>query len=439
MEVQWQETYFKLLHQYSLQQSEAILYEASKLSKALVEKGVGPEDIVQFHLEALEKLFKDISPLRVPGLILISFDLLLEVMMAYALNFREYLEVKNKLIERLENFNQELAAANRALEMKVKELSVIQELTKELGSCLDLDRTAGIITRHLQELLNCEVNLYIISSNGEWQGYTPDDDPEAVSISKNIDVPPPVLEARGGEAVRVEGRDLTLPLVVDREVGGAIYLQRDDSFSADEFRLADIIAGYAALAIERARLYEAMKFQATIDAKTGLYNYQHMMHLLEKEIARARRYQRTFTIAMLDIDDFKIYNDTHGHHQGDKALQKIAALIKANIREVDIAARYGGEEFVIIMPETSALEASVVAERVRRAIMNAGIANVGCGPDRLLTVSIGLGTYPHDATAAGKLIDAADSALYEAKRWGKNVVRVYSKTDRRRSGDAEVL
>lgn len=432
MEVQWQETYFKLLNQYSLQQSEAILYEASKLSKALVEKGVGPEDLVQFHLEALEKLLKDISPLRAPGLILISFDLLLEVMMAYALNFREYLEVKNRLIERM-------AAANRALEIKVKELTVIQELTKELGSCLDLDLTAGIITRHLRELLNCEVNLYIISSNGEWQGYTIGDAPEADSISKNIDGPPPVLEDGAGDAVRVEGRDLTLPLVVDREIGGAIYLHREDGFSADELRLADIIAGYAALAIERARLYETMKFQATIDAKTGLYNYQHMMHLLEKEIARARRYQRAFTIAMLDIDDFKIYNDTHGHHQGDRALKKIAALIKANIREVDIAARYGGEEFVIIMPETSAFEASVVAERVRRAIMNAGIANVGCGPDRLLTVSIGLGTYPHDATTAGELIDVADSALYEAKRWGKNVVRVYSKGDRRRSGNEKVF
>ncbi|MGI9861256.1 diguanylate cyclase [Moorella naiadis] len=432
MEIKWQEAYLELLRQYSRQQSEAILYEASKLSKALVERGVGPEDLVQFHLEALEGLFRDISPLRVPGLILMSFDLLLEVMMAYALSFREYLEVKDKLIARLETFNQELTAANSNLETKVQELTVIQDMTRELGACLDLELTARIITRHLRELFHCTGGLYLVNGSGEWQGYTLE---ETLVHS----APPGDLAAGARQSARLAGRDLTLPLVIGQEVGGAVFLQKEGGFSADEVRLAEIIAGYAALAVERAQLYEAMKRQATIDAKTGLYNYQHMMELLEKELARARRYQRTFTLAMLDIDDFKVYNDTHGHRQGDKTLQRIAAIIQSSIREVDIAARYGGEEFVMIMPETNTLEATAVTERVRRNIMNAAIDNEGCGPGRVLTVSIGLATYPLDAATIGELIDAADSALYMAKAQGKNTVRVFGKADRWRSDKERVF
>lgn len=432
MKVQWQEAYLELLRQYSRKQSEAILYEASKLSKALVENGVGPEDLVQYHLEALEKMFQDISPLRVPGLILMSFDLLLEVMMAYALSFREYLEVKDRLIARLETLNQELTAANSDLETKVQELTVIQDMTRELGSCLDLELTARIITRHLRELFHCNGGLYLVNGNGEWQGYT-------LEETLVPGAPPEELAAGAGQSARLAGRDLTLPLVIGQEVGGAVFLQKDGGFSADEVRLVEIIAGYAALAVERAQLYETMKRQATIDAKTGLYNYQHLMDLLEKELARARRYQRTFTLAMLDIDDFKIYNDTHGHRQGDKALQKIAAIIQSSIREVDIAARYGGEEFVMIMPETNTLEATAVTERVRRNIMNAAIDNEGCGPGRVLTVSIGLATYPLDAATVGELIDAADSALYMAKGQGKNMVRVFGKADRWRSDKERVF
>ncbi|MDN5344937.1 MAG: hypothetical protein PWQ18_1050 [Clostridia bacterium] len=432
MEVQWQETYLELLRQYSRKQSEAVLYEASKLSKALVENGVGPEDLVQYHLEALEKMFRDTSPLRVPGLILMSFDLLLEVMMAYALSFREYFEVKDRLIARLETLNQELSAANSNLEKKVQELTVIQDMTRELGSCLDLELTARAITRHLRELLHCAGGVYLVSSTGEWRNYTLED----TSVNNT---PPGVLAAGAGQSARLVGRDLTMPLVIGQEVGGAIFLQKDGGFNTDEVRLVEIIAGYTALAVERAQMYETMKRQATVDAKTGLYNYQHMMELLEKELARARRYRRTFTLAMLDIDDFKVYNDTYGHRQGDKALQGIAAIIQSSIREVDIAARYGGEEFVMIMPETTALEATAVAERVRRNIMNAAIDNEGCGPGRVLTVSIGLANYPLDAATIGELIEAADSALYEAKGQGKNMVRVFSKADRWRSDKERVF
>lgn len=433
MEMQWQDSYHNLLREYSLQKSEVILYEASNLSKVLAEHGVGPEDLVQLHLESVAKLLKEVSPLQGPGVMLTSFDLLLEVMMAYALRYREYLEVKNQFIKQLKTLNQNLATLNQDLETKIKELTVIQELTRELGPSLDLDHTVSVINCRLRELMNCQGGLFLTSDDGYWRCYDLDASVPKGSKEERVGIPAAVLEVKAGGTIKIESQSLTLPLVVGQVTAGAVYLQKERGFSRDDLRLAEIVTGYAALAIERAQLYEAMKHQATIDGKTGLYNYQHLLDLLNKEIARSKRYRRTFTMAMLDIDDFKIYNDTYGHLQGDQALQKIAALMRASVREVDVAARFGGEEFLIIMPETHILEAIVVAERIRQNIMKAQIANAGCGPGKVLTVSIGLSIYPGDAAQAQELIAAADRALYQAKRRGKNTIQVFSQENERRT------
>ncbi len=163
------------------------------------------------------------------------------------------------------------------------------------------------------------------------------------------------------------------------------------------------------------------------DGLTGLYNYREFHRRLTEEAERSRRYGRPFSLLMLDIDHFKIVNDTCGHLAGDEALRNFAALIRREVRPVDQVSRYGGEEFTIILPETTGSGALAVAERMCDIIATHAIT-VTSGQTVNLTVSIGVSTYPEDAESEEKLIGAADRALYAAKEAGRNRVCRWGKT-----------
>jgi two-component system, cell cycle response regulator len=148
---------------------------------------------------------------------------------------------------------------------------------------------------------------------------------------------------------------------------------------------------------------------------------------LDEEIQRSRRFGQSFSLLMLDIDFFKKINDSYGHPFGDRVLQALARLLRAQMREIDLAARYGGEEFVLLLPATDASGARLVAERVRETIAE----NAFCLPDGArvpVTVSIGVATYPDSADSAAFLIACADHALYTAKHSGRNRVSLYRDT-----------
>ncbi len=170
------------------------------------------------------------------------------------------------------------------------------------------------------------------------------------------------------------------------------------------------------------RSYEIALFQASTDPMTGLYNQRQLWAVLDRELARARRYNRFCSLAMIDIDDFKEYNDRHGHLQGDEVLKQAAEIFREQIRSSDIAARYGGEEFVVVMPETGKELAMLVGEKLRKAFSEYPFPLQESQPGGGLTISIGIATFPKDAAAGRELVDAADKALYEAKREGKNRV-----------------
>jgi|GEM_PF-6801837 len=152
------------------------------------------------------------------------------------------------------------------------------------------------------------------------------------------------------------------------------------------------------------------------DPLTGLYNRRFFYEILEKEIEKARRSGRSFTIAIGDIDDFKKINDAFGHLEGDRVLIQIAAIIKSNLRKYDLAARLGGEEFVILFPDTSKKEALQIVERLRKAICE----NDLCEGEKKLSISFGLASCPEDGQTIDTLLSRADRALYDAKRQGKN-------------------
>jgi len=167
----------------------------------------------------------------------------------------------------------------------------------------------------------------------------------------------------------------------------------------------------------------ALRMEAITDGLTGLYNFRYFQRQLEFEIRRAQRYLHPLSLVMVDIDHFKHYNDCHGHPQGNVILERIAALLKTYTRETNHVARYGGEEFVILLPETEARIAARAAVRLRRIIQKEPFPFQDEQPGGNLTASLGVASFPRDASGAEDLVQRADQALYRAKALGRN--RVY--------------
>ncbi len=161
---------------------------------------------------------------------------------------------------------------------------------------------------------------------------------------------------------------------------------------------------------------------ATTDPLTGLYSRNVFDISLEKEIIKSIRYKKFLSLIIIDIDDFKLINDTYGHQEGDKVLVKLVKIINNNIRKADFFARYGGEEFTVIMPETPIKKAFMVSERIR-----VNVCKLLKAKNQNITISIGIGTLSKAINSAYDLIKSTDDALYKAKKNGKNCTRSISK------------
>jgi diguanylate cyclase (GGDEF)-like protein len=170
------------------------------------------------------------------------------------------------------------------------------------------------------------------------------------------------------------------------------------------------------------QMKEQLRALAVTDGLTGVYNYRYFRQYLAQEIRRAERHRLIVSLAMLDIDFFKRFNDAYGHLAGDEVLRIVARLMKGHTRAIDVVARYGGEEFAIILPETNKASARIVAEKVRRLVENFPFPQKNGKEQAHLTVSVGVATYTDDAKTADALIHAADQRLYRAKAEGRNCV-----------------
>ena len=178
------------------------------------------------------------------------------------------------------------------------------------------------------------------------------------------------------------------------------------------------------------KLLEQTQAFAYRDELTGLYNYRFLQEYLEREIIRGSRYSTPVSLLMVDVDDFKKYNDEFGHEAGNEILAAIAGLLRESVRELDLTVRYGGEEFTIVLPSTTKAGAELVAQRARKTIEDHDFAREAPQRSGKLTVSMGLATYPHDAQDINGLIRRADQALYMAKADGKNRVQLYGEGSR---------
>jgi diguanylate cyclase (GGDEF)-like protein len=208
-----------------------------------------------------------------------------------------------------------------------------------------------------------------------------------------------------------------LPLVVKGQSIGLVELisRTAVGLGAEQLELARTMANEAAMALENARLYEEARALADRDPLTGFYNHRYLHQRLAEEVGRAKRGRRPLSVLMLDLDAFKLVNDTFGHLYGDQVLSWTAEIIRSTLRTSDVAARYGGDEFAVLLPETSADDATKAADRIREAFASA--AHVGQAGQRVdVSLSIGVATFPGDGRTATELIASADAALYRDKR-----------------------
>ena len=178
---------------------------------------------------------------------------------------------------------------------------------------------------------------------------------------------------------------------------------------------------YQRLAQER----EFYKVLSSIDGLTELYNYRYMHQYLKIELEREKRYKRHLSLLMVDIDDFKHYNDIYGHVVGDMVLKRLASILQNATRGCDVICRYGGEEFAIMLPETSKEEAIIVCERIRKSVAMTTMVDEKANAVGTISVTIGLAAFPEDADNKDDLIANADKALYQGKGAGKNCIFLF--------------
>jgi diguanylate cyclase (GGDEF)-like protein len=335
-----------------------------------------------------------------------------------------------------------LASATRSLGKRVQELEALNRSARALGSTLQLADLLGITARELLAVVPGAEIAAIALTEGEGGGgdlivdVYDRDKGEFARVRARAGEGLSGLVMRSGAPLRVgdlrrsehvAGGDpgirswLGVPIVLYDTAVGVLSVQSREpgAFGPEEQRVLEAMAAQAGTAIQNARLYEL----ATVDGLTGLFVRRYFDTRLREELERARRYGTDFSVLILDVDDFKRLNDTHGHAAGDKVLREVAHVIRRNMRGVDVPARYGGEEFAAILPRTSALDAHVVAERVRQDIAGTRVAvgEVALG----VTVSVGVACFPDSgAESLDQLVALADQALYRAKQSGKNRVEL---------------
>jgi len=199
---------------------------------------------------------------------------------------------------------------------------------------------------------------------------------------------------------------------IDLRVALMHYFLSDNSY-LDKHKTVDI------------KFFEQMQESVFKDGLTGLFNFRYLKSHLSQELHRAKRYGSTVSVIILDIDDFKIYNDQYGHEMGNKVLKIFSDILQTTVRKMDSAVRYGGEEFVLILPATRKEGAIIVYERIQEALHLANIAHAESQPLGLISASAGIASYPSDTEHPDKLLEHADAAMYMAKYTGKNRYHCY--------------
>ncbi len=347
---------------------------------------------------------------------------------------------------KLQSGKEALERANDELEGRLAEIFFTHEFFKALTRFSSVDDVISLIVDGANGILGAEISCVYLLDNERWmlrlrgcQGRPEEYFLTEVPVSETmlggafgsglVHEPEIPADSLSGRWVR-DPADLKSHAGVSLRTGDAVFgVLAVASATAREFVPAElerlqVISNQASLALQNALLHEELERLSVTDRLTELYNHGYFQQRLEEELGRAGRFGHTLSLIMIDIDDFKQFNDAYGHPRGDRVLHTVSDIIRANLREMDVAARYGGEEFVVVLPETGSDGAMAVAERIREDVAAWSFATAEGADPTHKTVSVGVATYPVHATAQGRLVEAADRAMYAAKRDGKNKVHI---------------
>jgi diguanylate cyclase (GGDEF)-like protein len=324
-----------------------------------------------------------------------------------------------------------------------RELRRLLDMSGELSESLDPRQVANLMAGHLARAMGvdeCVISYWDRpSARVESLGYHPPMKldglepyfdvagfPETLRVLERgvttiIDADDPGADPAEVALMRREGNRMMvmLPLVAKGQAIGLVELfsKSPVHWDGQRLELARTMANEAAMALENARLYEDARKRADRDPLTNFFNHRYLHERLGEEVVRSQRGKRPLSILMLDLDDFKLVNDTFGHLFGDRVLTWVAEMIRATLRISDVPARYGGDEFAVILPDTDTLEAATAAERILDTFRERAFVGEQRGPVPI-AVSIGVATYPGDGRTGTELIASADRALYQVKRDG---------------------
>jgi len=354
-------------------------------------------------------------------------DLELEVQ-----RLRSELEYRSRFADSLQHFLERISCAD-----PVKTYNSIITNSKELlrsdrASLMVLDETANELILKAASGLATDPDL--ISPVRVGEGVSG----EVINTGKAVMVTD--LRAAGRKpapAERLYKSDsfISYPIIIsDRKVGVLNVTDKTGGGSYDEVDLSllEIIGPQVALALERAEWQErATEFQlmSITDSLTALPNRRYLEERLAEELNRSKRYDYPMSFLMIDIDDFKAYNDKNGHQAGDLALQITAHCLKGALRSADVASRYGGEEFCILLPQTGITEAGAIADRIRHRVSTTHFPHGKSQPLGRVTISVGVSTFAKNIDTTENIIAAADRALYQAKSLGKDRVEFYGERE----------
>jgi diguanylate cyclase (GGDEF)-like protein len=329
----------------------------------------------------------------------------------------EFNKMSRQLAERLQELNQERARLQEAL----------RRIGETFASNLDREGLLEIVVKTAVDGVGADAGRASVRR-------TASSPLEQVTVAGRVDgleeairaAEANVLETGEPSEANVEGvAALSHPLRRGDEAQGRVsgvvsVARRERTFTSPERDLFDYLAEQAAVSLENVGLHETVERQAVTDELTGLFNRRRFQEAMATEVERAKRFGQPLGLVLLDLDDFKAVNDTHGHQQGDLVLREVARVLRDTSREIDEPARYGGEELAVVLPGTDLEGAYNLAERVRAGIEELSLPLLEGDGVLRVTASFGVATLPGSADDMRGLVSAADEALYRAKRAGKN-------------------
>jgi diguanylate cyclase (GGDEF)-like protein/PAS domain S-box-containing protein len=333
-----------------------------------------------------------------------------------------------------------LRDANLRLSRGVEELSLLARLDELLQLCQTDQEAYQAIDTVIEHIFSSERgSIFVVNSDGAYQarvvwGHMGDTEPISQSQCMALRYGRPYLveDTRHGllcDHVRPKApvSSLCVPMIAQNEVYGSLHIEvelkdaKDGGLDETRRKLATMVGNSIALALSNIHLRDRLREQAVRDPLTGLFNRRFMEESLKRELLRVERSKNPLAVLMMDIDHFKVYNDTYGHEAGDLLLTEVAKLIRTRIRGSDIACRYGGEEIVLVIPDVAE---TTVLERAEKLRIEISQLRLPYGDEILepVTVSIGVSMCPEDGLTPQDLLRRADQALYTAKEAGRNRV-----------------